>query len=67
MLYEKQTELLERKKRLGLTHRDLANVLQMPPSTIANKLSGFIPLSPGERRRLELAMDEAEQQQRDAA
>jgi cyanate lyase len=60
MIYQKEAELLERKTRLGLTHRDLANALQMPPSTIANKLAGFIPLSNEERKRLEKFLSERE-------
>jgi len=50
MLYQRETDLIDRKARLKLTRRDLANALQMPPSTIANKLSGFNPLSTEERK-----------------
>ncbi len=63
MVYQKETDLIERKKRLRLTHRDLANVLYMPPSTIANKLAGFIPLASEERKRLEEVFDELESKQ----
>jgi len=63
MVYQKETEIIARKSRLGLTHRDLANALRMPPSTIANKLAGFIPLSSDERKRLEAYLNDVEAKQ----
>lgn len=60
MIYEKETEFLERKLRLKLTHMDLANALSMPPSTVANKMAGFIPFSATERIRLNKFLSDLE-------
>jgi DNA-binding NarL/FixJ family response regulator len=61
MMYERQMDLIERKRRLGWTNREIANILNIPPNTVSCKLSGFISLSDTERHKLESAMDEAEQ------
>ena len=64
MIYEKEQVIMERKKALKLTHRDLANALQMPPSTIANKLAGFIPLTLTERNKLNSFLTEKENERK---
>jgi hypothetical protein len=60
MIFEKQADLIERKRRLGWTNRECANVMGCAPGVASSKLNGFIILTPEERRKLERAMSEAE-------
>ena len=64
MIFEKQIDLIERKKRLAWTNREIANALGIAPGVASSKLNGFIVLTAQERRRLEQAMEQAENQQR---
>jgi hypothetical protein len=63
MIYQQQYDLLERKRRLGWTNREVGNALGIAPGVASSKLNGFIVLTEEERRRLERAMDEAGRQQ----
>lgn len=65
MIFQKQADLLERKRQLGWTNREVANVLGVAPGVASSKLNGFIILTSEERRRLELAMDDAENKRQD--
>jgi hypothetical protein len=60
MLYQRQRDLIERKRRIGWTNRECGNAIGCPPGVASSKLNGFIILSDEERRRLENAMAEAE-------
>ena len=63
MIYEKQADLLERKRLLGWTNREVGNALGVAPGVASSKLNGFIILTDEERRQLKRAMDEAELRQ----
>jgi hypothetical protein len=63
MIFERQMDLLERKRLLGWTNREVGNALGVAPGVASSKLNGFIILTTDERRRLEVAMGEAEKQQ----
>lgn len=65
MIFQKQADLLERKRQIGWTNREVANVLGVAPGVASSKLNGFIILTSEERRRLELAMDDAENKRQD--
>jgi len=60
MIFQRQTDLIERKRALGWTNREVGNALGVAPGVASSKLNGFIILTSGERRQLERAMDEAE-------
>jgi len=60
MVYQRQLDLLDRKRRLGWTNREVGNALDVAPGVASSKLNGFILLTSEERRRLERAMDLAE-------
>jgi len=60
MIYQRQTELIERKRRIGWTNRECGNAIGCPPGVASSKLNGFILLTNEERRRRENAMTEAE-------
>ena len=60
MIYQRQTDLIERKRRIGWTNRECGNAMGCPPGVASSKLNGFILLSNEERKRLENAMAEAE-------
>jgi cyanate lyase len=60
MIFERQQDLLEKKKRLGWTNREVGNALGVAPGVASSKLNGFIILSADERRKLERAMEAAE-------
>ena len=61
MIFQRQEDLLERKRRLGWTNREVGNALGVAPGVASSKLNGFIILTAEERRRLEKAMDIAEE------
>ena len=63
MYYQQQHDLLDRKHRLRWTNREVANAIGCAPGVASSKLNGFIKLTDVERRKLESAMNEAEQQQ----
>ena len=63
MIFQRQVDLLDRKRRLNWTNREVANVLGCAPGVASSKLNGFIILTEQERHNLESAMNEAEQQQ----
>ncbi len=52
MKYSKEDEIKARMKRVGLTARDIANVLNEPPGTVSNRLNGFIPLTFNQRHAI---------------
>jgi len=52
MSYQVEDEIKARMKVVGLTARDLANVLHEPPGTVSNRLNGFIPLSFNQRHAI---------------
>jgi transcriptional regulator with XRE-family HTH domain len=58
MIYEKHLDLIELKKKAGLTNRELAAVLGCSPGTVSGKLCGFVVLSYTERRKVETACNE---------
>jgi hypothetical protein len=58
MIFQRQVDLLERKRLLGWTNRECGNALSVAPGVASSKLNGFIILTDNERRRLEIAMDE---------
>lgn len=64
MIFQKQTDLLERKRHIGWTNREVGNALGVAPGVASSKLNGFIILTSEERRRLETAMSEAETAQK---
>jgi hypothetical protein len=51
-VYKKQTDIIKRKKKLGLTNRDIGNAIGIPPGTISGKLAGFSPLRFRERQAI---------------
>lgn len=63
MVFQRQLDLLERKRGLGWTNREVGNVLGVAPGVASSKLNGFIVLTSEERRQLEKAMDLAEARQ----
>ena len=60
MIFEKQADLLDRKRRLSWTNREIGNALGVAPGVASSKLNGFIILTGYERQRLEKAMSAAE-------
>ncbi len=52
MQYKVEDEIKSRMKAVGLTVRDLANMLHEPPGTIGNRLNGYIPISFNQRRAI---------------
>jgi hypothetical protein len=60
MLFERQLDLIDRKRRIRWTNREVGNALGITPGVASSKLNGFIILTDDERRRLVRAMDEAE-------
>lgn len=52
MQYQPEDEIKARMRRVGLTTRDLANLLQEPPGTVGNRLNGYIPLLFNQRRAI---------------
>lgn len=60
MVYEKQQAVIDRKNKLHLTNRDIANILDKPPGTVAGKLNGFIPLLLEERNKINRFFDDYE-------
>jgi hypothetical protein len=60
MIYQRQTDLIERKRQLKWTNRECGNAIGCPPGVASSKLNGFLILTDEERRRLEKAMAEAE-------
>jgi len=68
MIYQRQTDLIERKQGLGWTNRECGNAMGCAPGVASSKLNGFIVLTDAERLRLERAMaDEAKRRLADAA
>jgi hypothetical protein len=53
MIYEKQTDLLDLKKRARITNREIAAALGCSPSAAGAKLTGFVALFPKDRRIIE--------------
>ncbi len=53
MQYQAEDEIKARMKRVGLTARDLANLLQEPPGTVSNRLNGYIPFLFNQRRTIQ--------------
>lgn len=60
MIFERQKDLIARKRGIGWTNREVANALGVAPGVASSKLNGFIVLTGEERRRLEAAFDEEE-------
>jgi DNA-directed RNA polymerase specialized sigma24 family protein len=52
MAYTAEQEIKTRMKRVGLTTRDIANLLGEPPGTVGSRLNGFIPLYFNQRRAI---------------
>lgn len=63
MVYEVQNSLIELKNRAGLTNRELAAALGCSPGAAGAKLTGFIVLTPEERRTIERVCKEAIEKQ----
>ena len=63
MIFQRQVDLLERKRRIGWTNREVGNALGVAPGVASSKLNGFIILNADERRRLEAVFDEVEKTQ----
>ena len=65
MIYEMELHFMERRNKLGLTNRDLANAVGIKPSTLASKLSGYSPFHKEERIKLNdyLTLKEEEKKQ----
>ena len=49
MIYEMELKFMERRNKLKITNRDLANAIGLKPSTLASKLSGYSPFHKEER------------------
>jgi hypothetical protein len=64
MLWQRHLDLLERKKRLKWTRREIGNILNCSPSVAASKLNGFIVFTSEERTKIINAM-ETEEKKRD--
>lgn len=62
MSYSQQFDLLDRKKILGWTNREIANIIGCTPGVASSKLNGFIILKEQERRKLVEAFSKAEQE-----
>lgn len=62
MIFQRQLDLIEKKKRFGWTNREIGNILGVAPGVASSKLNGFIILKAEERRQIEKAMDEEELQ-----
>ena len=60
MIFEKQADLLQRKKALGWTAREVANIIGCNPGVASSKLNGFIVLTASERQTLEAEMSRQE-------
>ena len=60
MIFEKQADLLERKRQIGWTNREVGNAIGVAQGVASSKLNGFIVLTSEERRILEKAMSNAE-------
>jgi cyanate lyase len=67
MIFQRQQDLIERKRALGWTNREVANALGVAPGVASFKLNGFIILTDTERRLLEKALAEAERHRQEAA
>jgi|GEM_PF-1772714 hypothetical protein len=63
MIFERQEDLIARKRGLGWTNREVGNALGVAPGVASSKLNGFIILTANERRQLEAAFNEAEKVQ----
>ena len=61
MLFQRQAELIERKRRLGWTNREVANALGVSPAVASAKLNGFCVFTAEDRRILTTAFIGAEQ------
>lgn len=64
MVYEQETELKLRKKRAGLTDRDLANAAGISPAMIRHKMNGFALLTVHERQLIISVIEMAESKNR---
>jgi cyanate lyase len=60
MIFQRELQLLERKRKLGWTNREVGNALGVAPGVASSKLNGFIVFPDEERRRLERAMEAEE-------
>ena len=60
MVYERNDDLVARKKRLGWTNREVANAIGCQPGVASSKLNGFIVLQPSEIKKLSDAFEVAE-------
>jgi hypothetical protein len=61
MLYQRETLLIKRYRKLGWTSKDVANLWGCSPGTASSKLNGFIILKSDELRSLTEAMAAEEQ------
>ena len=59
-MYEKRTDLIERRNLVGLTNRDLATALNEPPSTTGGRLCGFLPLTKEQEKIIIQVLQDAE-------
>ncbi|MDD5673276.1 MAG: hypothetical protein PHC61_03870 [Chitinivibrionales bacterium] len=60
-MYEKRTDLIERRNLAGLTNRELAHALGEPPSTTGGRLCGFLPLTFEQEKIIIQTFKDAEQ------
>jgi len=59
-MYEPDKVLKDLIRRAGLTTRDIANVLNEPPGTVAGRLNGWLPLVYSKRKAIMAAIERAE-------
>jgi hypothetical protein len=60
-MYMPKADLLERKRKLGWTNREIGNLLNCAPGVASSKLNGFLILKDEEDRLLRDAFENEEQ------
>lgn len=62
-MYAPETDLIKRRRVVGLTNQRLGMILGRPASTVSAKLRGYAPLTEDERRLIVDAIEAAEEEQ----